>query len=349
MGRGNGITKQNGSYWIRYTDANGGRHFEKGGTKASAEKLLTTRRSEKLEGKLPETLRGSGITFDQLCDDALAFSKAQNSKKQTKELTYRIDNHLRGDFGTRPARTITKSEIIAWLADKQEDNDWSVATRNRWQATFSLIFRVAVDNEKLSSNPAKMKRKKEDNGRTRFLSEAEERKLLAIIDKRFPKYRPHLILSLNTGMRQTEQYSLKWHQVDLDKRLIYLEKTKNDTPRQVPLNDASIEALNAIKGNRDVKLTDPVFPSARQDDNGSLQGARGWFPSAVEEAELVNYTWHCNRHTFASRLVMAGVDLRTVAELLGHKTLQMVMRYSHLAETHKADAVNRLAAYAKAS
>jgi integrase len=68
----------------------------------------------------------------------------------------------------------------------------------------------------------------------------------------------------------------------------------------------------------------------------------GWFPSALEEAKIEGYTWHCNRHTFASRLVMAGVDLRTVAELLGHRTLQMVMRYSHLAPEHQASAVERL-------
>ena len=73
-----------------------------------------------------------------------------------------------------------------------------------------------------------------------------------------------------------------------------------------------------------------------------MQGSRGWFVTALEEAEIAHYTWHCNRHTFASRLVMAGVDLQTAAELLGHRTLQMVMRYSHLAPEHQASAVDRL-------
>ena len=65
-------------------------------------------------------------------------------------------------------------------------------------------------------------------------------------------------------------------------------------------------------------------------------------PTALEAAHIQGFTWHCNRHTFASRLVMAGVDLRTVAELLGHRTLEMVMRYSHLAPQHQASAVDRL-------
>ena len=67
-----------------------------------------------------------------------------------------------------------------------------------------------------------------------------------------------------------------------------------------------------------------------------------WFLSAVERAGLKDYTWHCNRHTFASRLVIAGVDLHTVGELLGHRTAQMTKRYSHLSVNHKQSAVERI-------
>ena len=98
--------------------------------------------------------------------------------------------------------------------------------------------------------------------------------------------------------------------------------------------------LSELHGEGKIMRSVPVFPSARSGE--SLQGSRGWFPSALEEAKIEGYTWHCNRHTFASRLVMAGVDLRTVAELLGHRTLQMVMRYSHLGPEHQTSAVDRL-------
>ena len=85
--------------------------------------------------------------------------------------------------------------------------------------------------------------------------------------------------------------------------------------------------------------TAPVFPGRAGE---AVQGTRGWFKDAVIRAGLLDYSWHCNRHTFASRLVMAGVDMRTVGELLGHRTAQMVMRYTHLAPSHTASAVDRL-------
>jgi integrase len=73
-----------------------------------------------------------------------------------------------------------------------------------------------------------------------------------------------------------------------------------------------------------------------------LQGYEHWFGPAVKEARIKEFTWYCLRHTFASRLAMAGVDLRTLAELMGHQTIQMTMRYAHLAPSHTLAAVERL-------
>ena len=131
----------------------------------------------------------------------------------------------------------------------------------------------------------------------------------------------------------SEQYGPRWNQVDLERRQIHLRKTKNGDPRTIPLNAVALGALEDLRGENlkgagEPKGTDPVFPSLRRND--SLQGSRGWFPTALAEAKIDGYSWHCNRHTFASKLVMAGVDL------LGHRTLQMMMRYSHLATEHQA-------------
>jgi integrase len=179
-----------------------------------------------------------------------------------------------------------------------------------------LLFRVGIDNEKIDRNPAaRIRRKTEGGGRVRFLSDAEEVCLRAAIEHRVREFLPHFLLSIHTGMRMSEQYGLDWSQVDFERRQIHLPKTKNGDPRTIPLNSIALTALKDLDGRGKKMRPTPVFPSIRTGE--SLQGSRGWFPSALEEAKIEGYTWHCNRHTFASRLVMAGVDLRTVAELLG--------------------------------
>jgi len=204
-----------------------------------------------------------------------------------------------------------KQEIVRWLTDETKKREWSAASRNRWASTFSLVFRVGMENEKVERNPASLiRRKTEGNGRVRFLSGEEETALRVAIEKRFPEFLPHFILSIHTGMRQSEQYGLQWSQVDADRRQIHLPKTKNGHPRTIRLNAVALAALEQLRGARSgVRSEDHVFPSAGAERpyGEALQGARGWFPTAVEEAGIKGYSWHCNRHTFASRLVMAGL------------------------------------------
>jgi len=126
----------------------------------------------------------------------------------------------------------------------------------------------------------------------------------------------------------SEQYGLDWSQVDFERRQVYLPKTKNGDPRMIPLNAVAFRTLQDLKGAGRRREPTPCSLPPGSDD--ALQGSRGWFPTALAEAKIDGYSWHCNRHTFASKLVMAGVDL------LGHRTLQMMMRYSHLATEHQA-------------
>ena len=109
--------------------------------------------------------------------------------------------------------------------------------------------------------------------------------------------------------------------------------------RYIPLNAVALAAFERLF--KTSKSEGPVFIA---EDGDSLKGYKHWFEDAVAEAGLKDFTWYCLRHTFASRLVMAGVDIRTVAELMGHKTIQMTMRYAHLAPEHQLAAVQRLCA-----
>jgi site-specific recombinase XerD len=328
---------ESGTWWIRWTDAQGKLHREKAGRKSDAKTLVDKRRTETLQQKkLPEQFRAK-ITFDSLCDDALEHSKATNDSKVTYDLDLKL-GRMRLEFGDRDATAITKQEILRWLTAESEQRKWKASTRNRWQAAFSLLYRVGIENEKIDKNPAAgIRRKTENNARVRFLSADEESALRGVILRRFPAFIHQLDLSLHTGMRAGEQFGLTWEQVSLERKIISLPKTKNGTARHIPLNSIAMSALRALK----TEEHGHIFPSSRKEGEG-LQGSRGWFNAALRDAKVTGYTWHCNRHTFASRLVMAGVDIRTVGELLGHKSLSMTMRYAHLAPAHNAAAVDRL-------
>ena len=221
--------KGSGIWWIRWTDADGRKRREKVGSRSNAEKLLAKRHTQKLErAKLPENLRVKAITFRELCEDALAHSRSENSSKQTYELELRI-NQLLPVFGSRPADSIKKNEIVSWLTEQSAARSWAAGSRNRWQATFSLIFRVGIDNEKIDRNPAsRIRRKTEGAGRVRFLSDEEEVRLRAVLKRRIPEFLPHLLLSIHTGMRLSEQYSLLWNQIDWDRGKFIYQKPRTE-------------------------------------------------------------------------------------------------------------------------
>jgi integrase len=328
-----------GVWWVRWTDSRGSLHREKAGRRSDAKTLVDKRRTETLQRKkLPEQFL-SKVTFDSLCDDALEHSKATNNSKVTHDLKLKIIK-LRPVFGPAEASTISKQDIVRWLTRQAQTREWLASTLNRWQAAFSLIFRVGIDNERIDRNPAaQIRRKTENNGRVRFLSDKEDADLRRVILKRCPAQLPTLDVALNIGMRASEQFSLKWSQVDLERKILTLPKTKNGAVRHIPINSVAASAFAGLraKGNG----SEDVFPSKRK-DGAALVSARGWFKPALRDAGIKSFTWHCLRHTFASRLVMAGVDIRTVGELLGHKTLAMTMRYAHLAPAHNAAAVDKL-------
>ena len=152
-------------------------------------------------------------------------------------------------------------------------------------------------------------------------------------------------------MRAGEQFQLKWRDVSMERRLIPLPKTKSGKARHIRLNAVGCSALQERKrsqqdyGARQKEKgrehADPalVLRDAGRDPQHKY---RRWFNEALTDAKIEDYSWHCNRHTCASRLVMAGVDLRTVAELMGLSSIQMTMRYAHLAPHHNRAAVDRL-------
>ena len=196
------------------------------------------------------------------------------------------------------------------------------------------MFNKAVIWDKTKNNPmSRIKLFKENNQRTRFLEKEEISKLLLCCNKQL---RSIAILALNTGMRKSEILNLKWHDCDIKRGIIYLRHTKSGKRREIPMN-------------REVK--DLLFRIPKNPENAYLFGnkegkayvnIRKAFENALKKAGIQDFRFHDLRHTFASQLVMSGVDLNTVRELLGHSSLKMTLRYAHLSSNHKKQAVETL-------
>jgi site-specific recombinase XerD len=321
-------------WWICYFDADGRKRREKAGRKSDAIDLYRKRKMEALLGKkLPEKLRARKVSFAELAKDALEYSKAHKlSYADDAVRMAKLENWL----GQCAAESVSPQEIEHWLLIKAKE--LKPATLNRYRALLSLTYRLGMQNGKVMSNPARLVRqRKEENGRVRFLSPEEEHALRAVIQKDCLHHEAELDIALNTGLRRSEQYTLTWSCIDFERKVLTVPHSKNGETRYVPLNNTAIAALRIAQAH---KNDSPCVFLAR--DGTRLCSPRFWFDAAVKEAKLTDFTWHSLRHTFASRLVMKGVDLRTVQELMGHKTIQMTVRYAHLAPQHRLAAVQRL-------
>jgi site-specific recombinase XerD len=343
---------RSGVWWIQYFDAEGRRRREKAGAKSHAIQLYQKRKTEALQGKkLPENLRSHQVTLREIAATALEYSRSEKASYRQDEI--RMAPILE-QFGHRGAESVKPEELERWLNEEAKEREWALATKNRYIALLKLTYRLAEKNGQIKINPARLLRmRKENNARVRFMNQFaprkteldylkdcndEEARLVAVIEKKYPAHLPEYEIVVNTGMRPSEQYALTWPRVDLQRRTITIPRSKNGKTRHIPLNSVAIAAFKALQ-QRSLDGVAPVFVNMQGEP---LQGYKHWFEPAVSEAGIKDFTWYCLRHTFASRLVMAGVDLRTVAELMGHQTIQMTMRYAHLAPAHTLAAVERL-------
>ncbi|WP_263381254.1 tyrosine-type recombinase/integrase [Granulicella arctica] len=324
----------------------GQRHREKIGRRSDAITLYQKRKSDaRADIKLPETFRLKKVVlFSDLATDAMVYSKA-HKKSHRGDLSNLAS--LLPVFGMIRAQEITHQSIGDYLNSR---TDLKPATLNRYRSTMSMIFAEGIRNGHVSVNPARLVRlRKEDNARIRFLSYEEEDLIRKIIVQRCLVHVPDFTIALETGVRLSEQHSIEWTDVFLDRRQIQLDKTKNGSSRTIILTEEAVAALELCSLRRSSK-TPRVFLTRHGE---AMASPRSWFDLVMKEAiaqdrGLSDVTWHIFRHTYISRLIMSGVDIRTVQELAGHKSISMTMRYAHLSPDHKLKAVDQLSAHRKA-
>jgi site-specific recombinase XerD len=321
-----------GIWWINYYE-NGKQRREKIGSKGAAIKAYGLRKAAILEGrKLPPPRRAAPVMVSDLIDPVLEYTANHRSARDYKSR----GEIVRADLGSRPADQLTPQELEQWLRKRCK----TAATWNRYKALLSLAYRQGIRNGKVPVNVARLvAHRKEESGRLRFLSREEYDRLHAVIAKRFPEHLAEFVISVHAGMRLSEQYLVRWNQVDFDRHAIDLTKTKNFSARTVHLNATAQAALESLR-RRGQKGSDPVFS---REGTRSRFDTRSWFQPCLAEAKITGYVWHENRHTFCSWLAMAGATTREIMEAAGHKTIAMAARYAHLSPQHTQSVVDRIA------
>ena len=329
--------KGSGVWGACYFDEHGRRHREKVGPKKLALEVYRKRKTEIRERRFfPDGIRRRETLLSEAIDDYLA-------RKKERLLSYvnweRCGRYWKEAF---PGKTLRELESapgqIERYAARRRAEGMADNSVNIELGFLRTAYNMAIEDGKAKTNPVLSKFfAKVNNQRVRYLTDEEETLLRGQMD---PADWPKVALALHTGLRQGNLFRLGWTDVNFDAGIITARRSKSGEDYHVPMNDEVRAILQALPS----RLRSPwVFPSeSGKTPLDPKNFVHRVFMPALKRAKIQNFHWHDARHTFASRLVMKGVDLRTVQELMGHKTTAMTLRYSHLSPAHKLEAVQRL-------
>jgi len=239
-------------------------------------------------------------------------------------------------FGEKKIIDITKKDISKGL--KELPTRLSNASINKFKGAVSAVLSYACREYDLPDNPVRHIRSlTEPVGRIRFLSNNERKRLYeACKASKWTKLYLLILMAITTGSRKGELINLRWSDIDLDRQTAYIETTKNGQPKVMPLTDDVVAELNTFSD----KETEFIFNSELKPDR-PMCFTKQW-KKALKEAEIEDFRFHDLRHTTASYLAQNGASLLEIADVLGHKQIQVTKRYAHLCIDHKAKLINRV-------
>jgi len=305
------------------------------GPKGLATRVYQKRKTQVVEGRFfPETLRRKDPLLRDFIDDYL--ERVRGTLRSYSDLA-RCGRIWKVVLGDRSLRQVVAGDVQRYVARRL--TEVSPASVNREVGVLKRLFNVAINDGLVDLNPLRqVKLLKENNARSRYLTDEEEQRLRAQIGE---EHWPLVTIALGTGLRRSEQFNLRWQHVDFNSNVLTIPRTKAGRVRHVPMNSI---VRTLLRGMPSRLKSGWVFPSAAADTPLDSQNFMNRiFTPAVKRARIQDFHWHDLRHTFASRLVMKSVDIRTVQELLGHADIRMTLRYSHLSPAHLLDAVEKLA------
>jgi len=310
-------------------------------TRKQAEEFIEQSRTDARKGRLNlPSGRKIVMGFRDAVEKYLLKLEAEGGKDIEKK-GQRINLHLSPFFKDKPLSSITTFDVERFKKARKEEKA-SNGTINRELAALSHIFSKAVEWKWINHRPAKINRLKEDSGRIVYLTAAQVSTLLEKAAEHQSDFiYTFIMIALETSMRRSEILSIRIENIDLQRRLIYIPKAKAGA-REQPITKNLVDYLEDILKSLDPKQ-EWLFPSC-QSKCGHMTSPERAFREVVKAAGLdpKQVVRHTLRHTAITHLVQAGVDLPTVQRISGHKTLQMVARYSHQNGEHIQAAMDLL-------
>jgi len=332
-GKNRGIALKNGVWWVRIY-VNGREKWFRADNKTQAKILYGRLKADIREGKyFPEKFNPpQAITLKAWIARHLAGSTNRNLINERRH--GRFWTHL---WGKRKLTQISIEECRQIQAKLLAKGRWKPATINRYFAFLRHALMVAVKEGKLAQNPVSAVKFFPEPETVRFYSDAELIHLHGLIPKDDWKI---VAFALETGLRKEEQFQLRWDHISFESRTLTIPLPKGGRTHHVPLTEEAISILRSLNSFLRspfvfAGLKNPLKP---MDGRAFIKRA---FEPALRRAGIPNASWHTLRHTIASRLVMAGVPLRTVQEILGHRDIRTTLKYAHLAPAHLMEAVQK--------
>lgn len=330
-----GLFKRNKVWWMSLT-YQGQQVRRSTGTadRRLAEAVLAKVKVRMIEGQYFDRLEEQERTFGEMMARYVQERVIGNSLHGERRARA-ILAHLLPVFGTKTLAEVSPKAIVAYKVMRQQDGA-KPATIVKELALMKAAFNVAIREwEWCRDNPVcRVTFGRVNNARVRYLDDVTFERVLQAC----PAWlQPIVLVARYTGMRRDNIVMLQWQQVDLERKLIVLDHTKNGDRLGMPLCDPVIKVLQEVWRTRP-KPFGPVFTKP---DGSLISGnAVGMaFGRTCRQIGIADFRFHDLRHTFASSLVQRGVDLYRVQRLLGHRDGRMTQRYAHLAPENLRDAV----------
>lgn len=327
------------SFLVDYTRLNGKRNTRKIGdaaiiTVAEAREMCREFLARAAKG---EELRTQKITLGELIENE--YAPWVTAHRKGAAFTLQTLRNFFYFLWKTEVENISLGRVEKWRLDQRAGGVKS-STINRRIAALRAVINWGVRRGYVAANPLHLLerlRETDSSPKVRYFSREERDRLMTVLEEAHPLLRAAVLVSLNTGIRRGALFALSWDDIDFTTGTITLraDAAKAEKEQKVPMNEITRRTLLEIPREGSM-----VFRNTR---NGEKIGdyRKAW-NTLLKKAGISDFRWHDMRHDFASRLVMAGVDLNTVRELLGHADLKMTLRYAHLAPNVKKRAVELL-------